>query len=273
MTSREKFRHGFNVFLSIFTGVLGFAYILSAANIYYSGPVQDGADLIYYSREIVWMYLRWLLIPTAVWIAAIIASWVISIKIPFKAKGKKQDALRTSERLKKRLPARAEGELAECLQRVDRRERIRFAIRLAVSVFGVVAAVMCGIYVFRASNFPAEDLNGEVLRMLAHVLPWICVSFVLTLGVLIYDHVSAKRVLPDIKRLVASKGEPQKPCAFIKAAEKAEKTVFTGWGLLALRLVVAAVGIVFVSVGIANGGAEDVLVKAINICTECIGLG
>ena len=25
--------------------------------------------------------------------------------------------------------------------------------------------------------------------------------------------------------------------------------------------------------GIANGGMRDVLVKAINICTECIGLG
>ena len=25
--------------------------------------------------------------------------------------------------------------------------------------------------------------------------------------------------------------------------------------------------------GIINGGARDVLIKAINICTECIGLG
>ena len=36
-------------------------------------------------------------------------------------------------------------------------------------------------------------------------------------------------------------------------------------------IVVAAVG--FIIAGITNGSAYDVLVKAINICSECIGLG
>lgn len=31
--------------------------------------------------------------------------------------------------------------------------------------------------------------------------------------------------------------------------------------------------VVLIIVGIMNGGARDVLIKAINICTECIGLG
>ena len=39
------------------------------------------------------------------------------------------------------------------------------------------------------------------------------------------------------------------------------------------RLVVFCVAVAFVIVGIINGGAGDVLMKAINICTECIGLG
>nr|WP_251616997.1 CD1871A family CXXC motif-containing protein [Pumilibacter muris] len=29
----------------------------------------------------------------------------------------------------------------------------------------------------------------------------------------------------------------------------------------------------FIIAGIFNGGARDVLIKAVNICTECIGLG
>ena len=36
-------------------------------------------------------------------------------------------------------------------------------------------------------------------------------------------------------------------------------------------LYVAAAALI--ACGIANGGMRDVLVKAINICTECIGLG
>ena len=39
------------------------------------------------------------------------------------------------------------------------------------------------------------------------------------------------------------------------------------------RAVVGITAITFIIVGIFNGGANDVLIKAINICTECIGLG
>jgi len=41
----------------------------------------------------------------------------------------------------------------------------------------------------------------------------------------------------------------------------------------ALRLGILAVAAVFIVLGVVNGGARDVLVKAVNICTECIGLG
>ena len=40
-----------------------------------------------------------------------------------------------------------------------------------------------------------------------------------------------------------------------------------------LRGVIIALAVLLIVLGIANGGLWDVLVKAINICTECIGLG
>lgn len=40
-----------------------------------------------------------------------------------------------------------------------------------------------------------------------------------------------------------------------------------------LRVILLGLAIVFIILGVMNGGARDVLVKAINICTECIGLG
>ena len=43
--------------------------------------------------------------------------------------------------------------------------------------------------------------------------------------------------------------------------------------LLCARIVVGVTAVVFIIVGALNGGANDVLIKAINICTECIGLG
>ena len=43
--------------------------------------------------------------------------------------------------------------------------------------------------------------------------------------------------------------------------------------LLVVRIAVGVIAITFIVVGVFNGGANDVLIKAINICTECIGLG
>ena len=40
-----------------------------------------------------------------------------------------------------------------------------------------------------------------------------------------------------------------------------------------LQIVIFCAATAFILLGIMNGGAFDVLVKAINICTECIGLG
>ena len=39
------------------------------------------------------------------------------------------------------------------------------------------------------------------------------------------------------------------------------------------RLILLVIAAVFILLGVINGGWYDVLVKAINICTECIGLG
>jgi len=43
--------------------------------------------------------------------------------------------------------------------------------------------------------------------------------------------------------------------------------------LSVLRLCLAVAAVLLVLLGVANGGAGDVLIKAVNICTECIGLG
>jgi hypothetical protein len=43
--------------------------------------------------------------------------------------------------------------------------------------------------------------------------------------------------------------------------------------LFAVRICLYCVAALLILLGIRNGGMRDVLVKAINICTECIGLG
>ena len=40
-----------------------------------------------------------------------------------------------------------------------------------------------------------------------------------------------------------------------------------------VRAVLCAVAVLLIVYGILNGGARDVLAKAVKICSECIGIG
>ena len=54
------------------------------------------------------------------------------------------------------------------------------------------------------------------------------------------------------------------------ASEDAESKVKK---LQIARIAVLVVAAIFVIAGILNGSMEDMLIKAVNICTECVGLG
>ncbi len=58
-----------------------------------------------------------------------------------------------------------------------------------------------------------------------------------------------------------------------KEREKKERPKARLVGLILARVGIALAGVALVVVGIVNGGMKDVLLKAINICTQCIGLG
>ena len=45
------------------------------------------------------------------------------------------------------------------------------------------------------------------------------------------------------------------------------------WFLRSVRIALFLFAITFILIGIDNGGMADVLEKAVNICTQCIGLG
>ena len=69
-------------------------------------------------------------------------------------------------------------------------------------------------------------------------------------------------------------GEGEKEESEVETALKEIKTVannrITVW---VVRGIVIVIGVSFIIAGALNGGADDVVTKAINICTECIGLG
>ena len=69
----------------------------------------------------------------------------------------------------------------------------------------------------------------------------------------------------------AKQGVQKQPAA--RAAQPYREKEMNGRGKNILRVIVLMAAVLLIVLGIANGGLWDVLVKAINICTECIGLG
>lgn len=77
---------------------------------------------------------------------------------------------------------------------------------------------------------------------------------------------AAQMILPVVMPGAMPKSAP------LRCKNKPEDTPEKSW-YSPLRLALYAVAVIFIVAGILNQGMRDVLVKAVNICTECIGLG
>ena len=141
------------------------------------------------------------------------------------------------------------------------RDRILLILQAAACILLAVllAAGAIGIYTEGAARRAEDPLAAiytpqNVSRALAGVLP----VFLVFLCLLVLGLILGVKEPKDGRPVKAGGPVRQKP-------EMKQK------GIVQTVLVVAAV--VFIIAGILNGSALDVLVKAIHICTECIGLG
>ena len=115
---------------------------------------------------------------------------------------------------------------------------------------------------YQAAGHPAEWIYTRE-KAVAAIIPVIPL-FVISLAMTIYGLVNGiedenmNKPSPDIKI--------DGPDFNKVGPEKAARRVL-------IRRVLFAAAICFVVMGIFNGSMRDVLVKAIKICTECVGLG
>lgn len=270
MEKSAKIRLIYAIFLGVFTVAVGLAIICVAADIYYSGK---GTDVIY-SRAIVGEKLTALAIPLIFLIAAIILGAVFPL---YKVK-----AARTPEstlsKLKSRIPQSGESVEFTAAQNAYKKAAIirlvAWLVALAVALAGAIATLCYLVDTANFSGNTSEKVTEEIFALVKNVLPWLCVAFAALIGATVTSGIFANKQAAAAKTMikngdkatVAKKAEP-KFITFIKSI--IAKPAFT-W---AVRGCIFAVAVVFIILGIINGGANDVLLKAINICSECIGLG
>jgi len=155
----------------------------------------------------------------------------------------------------RRLRARVVALPADARKQAAYRKRLQWlcCIILFVCTFSAF------IYLSNINHFSSWDLESVIGNMLIHVSPLILVAFV---AAMITKYLCIRSVEKEILLLRHA------ACCTDKYTGTSESK-----NPALLRTTLYFLAIVFIVWGVLNGGLYDVLVKAINICTECIGLG
>ena len=253
---------------SAFTLVVAALFIWQVLDIYIGGKAQGLASS--FSYELVSHRIRTVIaVPFWLWIAFIVIGFILWQLFPVPEKLKPiTDERYVLYRLQKRLPSEVGEDLKSSFEYVKRQQK--FLRILHYSLWGVVALYLIYVIAYMSvpSNFPNEDKTHEMLNAAKWLLPFAAIVFAAGCAYVIMLKNSAIKQLPHLKQLTKGINKPQPV-----QPNKFKSIIDHKYFKLGVRLAVACVGVAFVIAGCFNGSVREVFYKAINICTECIGLG
>lgn len=226
------------------------ALVIGCVNIYKSGDRP-------FSREAMASMLHRIAIPGWLCLAAVIVTAILHLALPLETEknGSKRSEKDTLRRYRSKLAELSDDEQKKVNTEVSRRRTYRTITAVIIAALGVYPIV----YFSDASHFSVDNLNRDIVRA-------VMVSLIPAAAALILVYVCARLETASMLREIQLYKKNSIKQASAVPSVKPERTASVRW-------VILAVAVVLILLGIANGGAADVLGKAIRICTECIGLG
>ena len=144
----------------------------------------------------------------------------------------------------------------DTMARLHRTYNFLFSIMLVITGICLIAGVLC-IYFSGDHPFSRESVAATFAGIAFPV--YLCI--VMTIINIIWEIIS-----PTDEKKAPGKKVTRKSNEDIATEVVEKKHTFT-------RNAIIVVALIFIVAGLINGGTIAVLAKAINICTECIGLG
>ena len=249
----------YSIFLAVFTVIMGIVFILHISEIYYSG-LESGNQI--YTPDIVSSHLNQLIIPSILWILAIIGGFVLSIV--FKVKEEPKLIFTPYDQLEKLNSIISEEIKNDEMFIFIKKER---QLRLIVKIVLILICSLCGaislVYLLNINNFlKTGDLLKQAKDMILFILPWFAISIICSILSITFYFISAKTEVTFLKKLFP---KYKKEMSFSKNISNKK--------LLIIRLSILSISVIFIVLGILNSSMHSVFIKAVNLCTECIGLG
>lgn len=270
-------RRIYNILFSVVIVIAGICLMAACLGIYQSGDQP-------FSRESVAAAFSGIAFPVYLCLAMTIISFVWEFFLP---SGKEKTPMfkpyqAMLGRLQdKRDMSQCEEALRNEITALQKKRRTHAIIRTAVLT---VSSIIFLVYACNSSNFHQSEINSSMINAMKVLIPCLLVSFAYALFASIQNEKSLAKEIELMKQVPAAAKKAgsvhAQQAGFMdtdgtSGAGTIEKTVSnsSGMKLRPYRNVLLAAAVSFIVYGFISGGTVDVLAKAINICTECIGLG
>ncbi len=250
----KKIMKIYSICLSVLIGITGILFVAAVSHLYFTGGDNP------YSRERVGTYLKTIIIPIILTVLGVLAGAVLSVINDIKEKGPvgKPDPIMAKRALERIFDA--EGEETVLNERKKQR-----TIVLITAIASLVILAVSLVFAILIPEHAIVGLNGHVVMATLIMTPS---AVIVISGIYAASRVYLHSCEAELCLMKAKiKENPSKK----KAPEVRE--FLTRGRLLGIRGAVLALALVFIVLGISNGGMKDVFAKAVAICTECIGLG
>lgn len=261
----------YGIAVSAMLVTVGILFICSCYSIYRSGTSP-------FTRESIGAAFSRIAVPTYIAISLVIIGLAIGIVIPKdepKLKGGRTPRLLCENFARKVDISKCEDGVKAEIEKARQRREIIKKLRLALLI---ISAIVPLFFLLNPARFSAESgkYNAEILHGTVLYILFLLPSAAFEVFWVIYSDKSYKREYDTLRTLAKSIGiqkpEDKKDGGFLFCVRK-YITDNKAPILLGVRIALVGVALVFIAVGVLNGGMADVLNKAIKICTECIGLG
>lgn len=242
----------YGIGLSAMLILSGLCLMTACVGIYLSGDQP-------FSRESVAAAFAPIAVPVIATLALVIIGFLLDLFLPKAAK--KAVPVAQYSMLLHRLQAKADLEQADeaAKSAIAAQRACRMRHKLITAALLVIGSIVFLVYALQKGSFHPSEINDSIIMATAVLLPCMAVPFGYGVFAAYRGRISMKREIELLKAL------PSKPAA--APASQTDRTVMVA------RSILLCAGAALLLYGLFSGGTADVLTKAINICTECVGLG
>ena len=271
MTKDKKMRlhRIFNIILAAFIILTGLCFMAGCLRIYFNVTFEGGLPVFHpyqeYSREIVADTFSKIAIPVYATILLAVLGFVYEFISPLSRKKEKvnKDYKNLAKRLSVKKNIESGEQDKETVSAIYKIKWKRTAKKWVLAAVWTVFSILFLAYATASKNY-TDDINGSVLNAFLVLLSCIVIPFCYSVFFIYSTEKSYEKEVELLRKL------PDAKEADIRSEEKKEqgnivsvmRYIFIGAAIVALLIA-----------GIYLGGYGDVLTKAVNLCTECVGLG